>query len=255
MTYVDDRPVVGANGDVYVAPVGTAIPAAWAALDSSPWVKLGLISEDGATWTPPSETTSDINAWQTPFPVRILTTALTTSIQFGLMEWDRNTVPAALGGGTFDDTGTELVVYHPPGPGESIERALFLEVLDTPFHMGVYYGRSRITARDDVVFKKDSAALLSCTFSILGNPTGDPYNVVFDKAEFQPAAGPPATGATAGTPGTFTPSGAVAPANLAAMTGKTANPATAWTTGQYVVLGDNSHAHWNATAWVAGNAP
>src|SRR5215471_8172690 len=61
-----------------------------------------------------------------------------------------------------------------------------------------------------------------------------------------------ATGATAGTPGTFTPAGAQAPANLAAMTGLTASPATAWTTGQYVVLGDATSAHWTGTAWAAG---
>jgi len=61
-----------------------------------------------------------------------------------------------------------------------------------------------------------------------------------------------ATGATAGTPGTFTPAGAAAPANLAAMTGKTANPATNWVTGQYMLLGDASKCNWNGTAWVAG---
>ena len=63
------------------------------------------------------------------------------------------------------------------------------------------------------------------------------------------------TGATAGTPGSFTPAGAQAPATLAAMTGITATPATAWTSGQHVVLGDSTHAYWNATAWTAGNAP
>jgi hypothetical protein len=64
-----------------------------------------------------------------------------------------------------------------------------------------------------------------------------------------------ATGATAGTPGTFTPTGAITPANLAAMTGLTASPATAWTSGQHVILNDASHAYWNATTWIAGNAP
>jgi hypothetical protein len=64
-----------------------------------------------------------------------------------------------------------------------------------------------------------------------------------------------ATGATAGSPGSFTPGGSTTPANLAAMTGLTASPATAWTTGQHVILGDASHAYWNSTTWVAGNAP
>jgi hypothetical protein len=64
----------------------------------------------------------------------------------------------------------------------------------------------------------------------------------------------PATGATAGTPGTFTPAGCVIPATLAAMTGLAATPATAWTTGESVVLGDASEASWDGTAWIAGPA-
>jgi hypothetical protein len=63
-----------------------------------------------------------------------------------------------------------------------------------------------------------------------------------------------ATGATAGTPGSFTPSGSVPPANLAALASVTASPNTAWTTGQSVVLGDASSAHWDGSAWVAGAA-
>jgi hypothetical protein len=64
-----------------------------------------------------------------------------------------------------------------------------------------------------------------------------------------------ATGATGVTsPGSFTPPGAMAPANLAALTGVTASPNTAWATGQYVMLGDGTTAHWSGTAWVAGVA-
>jgi hypothetical protein len=63
-----------------------------------------------------------------------------------------------------------------------------------------------------------------------------------------------ATGATAGSPGYFTPTGASVPATLAALTGLTATPATAWTTGQYVITADLLAAHWSGTAWVAGKA-
>ena len=61
-----------------------------------------------------------------------------------------------------------------------------------------------------------------------------------------------ATGAIAGVPGAWVPAGATPPANLAAMTGKTASPNTDWVAGQYMVLGDGSYANWNGTAWVAG---
>jgi hypothetical protein len=63
-----------------------------------------------------------------------------------------------------------------------------------------------------------------------------------------------ATGATAGSPGFFTPSGANAPANLAALTGITATPTAAWATGQFVRTADQLGSHWSGTAWVAGVA-
>lgn len=67
----------------------------------------------------------------------------------------------------------------------------------------------------------------------------------------------PATGATAGTPGSWTPAGSTPPANLTALQASAivANPATPWTTGQYVALGDQSHAHWDGAAWTTGAAP
>lgn len=68
-----------------------------------------------------------------------------------------------------------------------------------------------------------------------------------------------ATGATAGTPGTWTGGTATPPQNAAAANalGITASPATAWTTGQYVqgsVAGTPGQMYWNGTTWVAGHA-
>ena len=64
-----------------------------------------------------------------------------------------------------------------------------------------------------------------------------------------------AAGATAGAPGYFTPSGATVPANLSALSGVTANPATSWTAGQYVITADLLAAYWNGSAWTAGKHP
>lgn len=65
-----------------------------------------------------------------------------------------------------------------------------------------------------------------------------------------------ATGAIAGTPGTWTPTGATVPADLTALqAGIVANPATLWTVGQYVVTFDLQEAFWDGAAWMAGRAP
>ena len=69
----------------------------------------------------------------------------------------------------------------------------------------------------------------------------------------------PAAGATAGTPGTWTPAGSTPPATVAALIAGTPNavvasPTTAWTVGQHVLTGDAAQANWNGTAWEAGAA-
>jgi hypothetical protein len=70
----------------------------------------------------------------------------------------------------------------------------------------------------------------------------------------------PATGATAGIPGAWTPAGSTPPADVAALQGSgiVASPATPWTTGQYVqtaTIGLPGRACWTGTDWVGGAAP
>jgi hypothetical protein len=194
----NEQPIVGAYGDVYTAPVNTAIPAFPTDLVpvAAPWVKLGMISEDGASWTPPEEETEEIKIWQSPYPARVVTTGLTSSLTFALDGWDRETVPFALGGGTFTDVAgpPATTIYHPPGPGESVSKAIFLIVLDGEVKLGLYFAKGRVTGRDDTVFKPDEAALLNVEFGLevfIDSATGepaDPYNLVFEATTFPAAA-------------------------------------------------------------------
>jgi hypothetical protein len=64
----------------------------------------------------------------------------------------------------------------------------------------------------------------------------------------------PATGATAGTPGTFTPAGSTTPATGGDVASLTAEPQTAWTTGQWVQAANGDQRWWNGVAWVVGKA-
>lgn len=68
----------------------------------------------------------------------------------------------------------------------------------------------------------------------------------------------PATGATAGIPGTWTPPGSTPPADVASIGAVVASPATPWTSGQYVqtgTIGLPGRASWSGTSWVGGAAP
>ncbi len=256
VTMTNDQPIVGATGDVYSAPVGTPIPDD-VENPGPAWTKLGLISEDGVSWTPPEEETTDIKVWQSPYPARTVTTGLSSSMSFAMDEWDRESIPFALGGGYFADLGPDNVVYHPPQPGESVMKAIFVKVLDGDVKMGVYFQKGKVTSREETTFKPDEAALLGVEFSLQAEAGADPYNLVFDRACF-PGETVPIVAATAvaGIPGHFEPLGAVPPANLAALRASSvvANPLTAWTTGQYVELLDGSHAYWDADSY-EGEAP
>lgn len=70
-------------------------------------------------------------------------------------------------------------------------------------------------------------------------------------------SGVAATGATAGTPATLTPVDSYPPETFFELDAAplTATPLTAWTTGQYLVLGDTTEAHWDGDEWIAGRAP
>jgi hypothetical protein len=85
------------------------------------------------------------------------------------------------------------------------------------------------------------------------------YDASYPPSLWAPVA-PPATGATAGIPGTWIPAGSTPPATVANLIAGvpnpvTASPATAWTAGQYVqtaAAGAAGQANWSGIAWVAG---
>lgn len=88
------------------------------------------------------------------------------------------------------------------------------------------------------------------------------YDQSYPPSVWEPA-GPPATGATAGIPGVWTPPGSTPPADLAALqagdpVAVTASPATPWTAGQFVqtrTAGAAGRATWTGSGWVGGVAP
>lgn len=123
----------------------------------------------------------------------------------------------------------------------------------TPCAFKVRPYASRVVSTTNPQF---SGLMIPQPYTIFGGVAGAASEVDIDWILTGPptrsTAGVAATGATAGTPGYFTPSGATTPANLAALAGLTASPASNWTTGQYVITADLLSANWNGTTWVAG---
>lgn len=155
----------------------------------------------------------------------------------GLQDWGR------------DDGSPSFSEYLFVHDADIVAFALYLEATDDPAATGLVS-----VSAGDFGGVAGETLVLTGSFPVLGYPD------ITDKdgTSLRPdSGGPAATGATAGTPGTWTPSGSTPPANAAGATGLTATPATAWTTGQYVqgsTSGSAGEMHWSGSAWVAGRA-
>ncbi len=89
---------VAGTGHVYCAPLGSTLPTdATTALDVA-FIDLGYAA-DGFKMTQNLKTT-DITAWQTLEPVRVINQSLTREFEFTLLQSNKNTIPLAWGGAT-----------------------------------------------------------------------------------------------------------------------------------------------------------
>jgi hypothetical protein len=177
--------------------------------------------------------------------------------------------PAKYGDIEFDILKSEL---DPPGEQVEVTRICrFVLTPDAAESLGVTLGDAATGADAAGTWTPEGSTPpenLGAMEGVVANPTTpwtDGQHVVLDDgstaywngaawvAGMAPGTPIVATGATAGTPGTFTPSGATTPADLAGLAAITATPPTPWTTGQHVILGDASHASWDGVAWVAGD--
>lgn len=234
---------------IFIAPASTPPPADTVAPWASPWDALGYISGDGVTLS--SNTSSDnLTPWQSTSPIRTMITGKELSLQFVMWQTDPVSMglwfdvapPAAVAGALAFDVRSD---------GGGLLYAVGIDVKDGSSVFRVVFPRSQLSNNGDVSIARGSAVGWDVTLTALDD-NGVLAHII---GKLTPAV--VATGATAGIPGVFTPSGAVAPANVAAMTGLTASPATAWTTGQYVqtaTAGTPGQAHWSGSAWVAGAA-
>jgi len=185
MAQDDQNVVVAGTGAVYVAPVGTAVPADLATPPAA-WVDVGYVGEDGVTFTF-SRDQEDVNAWQVSTPVRVLVTNEPVGIAFELLQFDRLTVALAFRGGTFAGGPPPAVyTYTPPDAGASDERAMLIDAIDGDAQFRFSFPRVQLT--EDVEFQlvRSDAVRLPLTFAVLASDTK--WSILSDHDAFGAAA-------------------------------------------------------------------
>jgi len=176
--------VVASNGQVYVAPVGTPLPASSVAALNAAFVGLGFATEDGATLTVTPEVT-DYMAWQSRSPVRREKVSQEIQIAIALMQWNEQTVPVAFGGGVVSGSAGAYRYDLPKDDAALDERAMILDAVDGAVHLRWVFPRGNVTEAVEAAFQRGAPASLPITFKALA-PAADasPGYFLTDSAGF-----------------------------------------------------------------------
>lgn len=185
-----DETVVAGTGEVYVAPVGTPLPATADAALNAAFIGLGYHSEDGVTVNKNLEIT-EFRAWQSRHPIRRERETEDFQLSYNLLQWNEETIPLAFGGGEILDLGGGQFRYSPPADGEDLdERTLVCDVDDGPRRVRFVIPRGSITEGAESQFQRTEMATLAVTFKSLEPlDTSDPYYFLFnDDGAFAPGS-------------------------------------------------------------------
>ncbi|WP_436739927.1 hypothetical protein [Streptomyces sp. BBFR102] len=245
MALNDNATLVIGSGNYLTAPVGTDIPDDLL-VPVSPWEAVGHTSlEDIFSITSEGGEATTIGSLQNK-SLRTKYSARTETMAFTLQQFDVKGLKLYYGSNAPVLPDGSVGVPTDPIPTTAAFLAVFLDGENV---FAFYAPKAEIYRGDDVSFGD--------TESLAGLPLGVKpmaYGANNWTYAITPLGTVSATGATAGTPGTFTPAGSAVPYDLVDLDLVTPNPSTAWADGQYVALGDGSIAHYDGSDWISGIA-
>lgn len=179
--------VVGANGRIMVAPLGTTLPADVAAAWGTGWVDLGYATEDGVTLNAGKEVNA-IRGWQSFYALRNVVTSRSFRLSFTLQQWSAATVTFAFGGGDITEDVAESghFRYVPPAPEDLDERILGVEWADGDKNYRVIVARGMPAEAIETNLQRTANLALPIAFEA---QAADPaWFMLTDDPAFAPAA-------------------------------------------------------------------
>ena len=161
---------VGANGTIYVAPGGTAVPAnvtaAWTG-----FTDVGYVTEEGVT-IGRALTTEQIRAWQSISAIRYLVTEVAFTVSFSLLQWNETTLPFWLGGGTVVNQGGGSFKYTISSSPAIDERAFGVEWTDGALKYRATIGRGMVIESGESSVTRSEGIALPITFAAMAPASG-----------------------------------------------------------------------------------
>jgi hypothetical protein len=250
MTMNDDAVLSVGRGDYYTAPTGTDYPADPLAV-TAPWIHMGHTAlEEFWAWESEGGEPTTMGSLQNK-TLRIKYSARTDTIRISLHQFDAASLRLYHGANAPRLSNGLIGV---PTESRATQCAFLAVFQDGENFFGVWAPLVTIIRGDNASMGDgETMAAMPIAITPMAYQNADWTYALTPMGENAAAA----TGATAGTPGTWTPTGSTAPADLATLQASTiaANPATPWTSGQYVDLANGSDAYWDGDTWETGTAP
>jgi hypothetical protein len=252
----------GGHRAVY-APLGTPMPADLSGIISvttfqlvAPWVDLGATSEDGFTITREGDISEGVSIDQRDTN---LFGGSYTGVTMGGSCTMMYTDPASLslkwefGAPVTAGKITTVAMGSPPQPQPRM-MAILQQNRDGQLR-GFVFRRATPELTGDLTVNKQDPEGTEVSFIFQPDASiGDGSE--FGKLFYHDLRVTPTSISKASTPYTFLPQGSYVPSNLSALQALGAlGESTAWTSTNYIVLGDSSLAHWTGTVWAAGAKP
>lgn len=164
--------IVGTDGQIYTAPVGTALPTTAAATLSNTWSGFGFHAESGITVSKAFDI-AEFKAWQALRPIRRERQTEDLQLSCELLQWNELTVPLAFGGGAVISDGGTGYRYNPPADEDAIEeRSLVADIFDGTRKLRFVIERGSITEGNETQFTRTELATLKVTFKTLEPTAG-----------------------------------------------------------------------------------
>jgi hypothetical protein len=157
---------VASRGEVYVAPVGTALPTTPTAALNAAFVGLGLCTTDGVSLSVSPEI-QEIMSWQARQATRRELVNQEVQASFTLQQFNESTIPLAFGGGSVTNPSGSIYRYELPTDGALDELCMIIDAIDGGVHQRIILPRGNVTEAVETSFVRDAEQQLPVTFKAL----------------------------------------------------------------------------------------
>jgi hypothetical protein len=167
--------------ELFVAPVGTAMPTDVTTALAAAWVNLGHHDADTTPSLNSESEREEIKSALSYYPVRITETGRMLTSKFKMIQRSADTIRLAFGGGDIVESGTppaETYTYTPPALGVVDERAFVFQITD-----GLIIDRYRLyrglpILASEIEFKRGAATAFELEVAHMESASGDVWDLV-----------------------------------------------------------------------------